>query len=350
MKRFALLVICSLILVSFCVTGTVFAKDELENTDPEKYYIVLDIRNQIVHVYEKDENGEYTKVVRRMLVTTGSTTPDDPEDPEDIGTPTPTGVWKVGARERFGKFASFNNEYARYWTQIVEGIYFHSIMFSQRELDALKSGAFNGLGNKLSHGCVRMYIEDAKWIYYNIPEGTTVNSTDDLPATPELRRALKSDMSFSDYDAFQMIMYDNPPLPNDKAWVVAEEAPMRSGTGLSAGVIKRVPAGAEVELLQDSSTWIKVLYEDREGYMLRAHVTKEQGVMQSTDTATIVKLTSWMFEDKELENETYKVPTNTTVKVLESDEEAGVTKIDYMGSVGWIETRDLTEGWGLILE
>ena len=34
------------------------AKDELKNTDPEKYYILLDLKNQIVTVYERDENGK----------------------------------------------------------------------------------------------------------------------------------------------------------------------------------------------------------------------------------------------------------------------------------------------------
>lgn len=30
------------------------------------------------------------------------------------------------------------------------------------------------LGMHLSHGCVRLQIDNAKWIYNNIPRGTTV--------------------------------------------------------------------------------------------------------------------------------------------------------------------------------
>ncbi|MDR1619224.1 MAG: L,D-transpeptidase, partial [Clostridiales bacterium] len=100
------------------------ARDELKNTDPDRYYILLDLNNQVVTVYERDDDGAYTRVVRRFICTSGRTET-DPNDPEDIGTPTPRGVWKMGGRERFGKFASFNNEYARYWTQIVGGNYFH---------------------------------------------------------------------------------------------------------------------------------------------------------------------------------------------------------------------------------
>ncbi|HAH78565.1 MAG TPA: L,D-transpeptidase, partial [Ruminococcaceae bacterium] len=30
------------------------------------------------------------------------------------------------------------------------------------------------LGEPASHGCIRLPVEDAKWIYDNIPEGTKV--------------------------------------------------------------------------------------------------------------------------------------------------------------------------------
>jgi lipoprotein-anchoring transpeptidase ErfK/SrfK len=33
----------------------------------------------------------------------------------------------------------------------------------------------NKLGVPASHGCIRLEIENAKWIYYNIPIGTPVN-------------------------------------------------------------------------------------------------------------------------------------------------------------------------------
>ena len=67
------------------------AMDELLNTDPEQYYILLDLNNQIVTLYERDAYGEYTKIVRRFLCTTGRASV-DPEDPEDVATPTPRGV------------------------------------------------------------------------------------------------------------------------------------------------------------------------------------------------------------------------------------------------------------------
>lgn len=115
--------------------GAAFARDEMQNNDPNKYYIVLDTTNQVVTVYQKDDDGEYTRIVRRFVCTTGKTQPKGDEP----ASPTPSGTWKIGGRERFGKFAAFNNEYARYWTQIVGGVYFHSIMFSSRDTSTLKN-------------------------------------------------------------------------------------------------------------------------------------------------------------------------------------------------------------------
>ena len=139
------------------------ALDELKNTDPDKYYILLDTKNQIVTVYERDETGAYSRIVRQFLCTTGKMEV-DPEDPEDVATPTPRGIWRIGGRERFGKFANFSGEYARYWTQIVGSVYFHSIMFSRRDVDHLQRSAFRNLGRAASHGCVRLYVEDARWL------------------------------------------------------------------------------------------------------------------------------------------------------------------------------------------
>lgn len=57
-----------------------------------------------------------------------------------------------------------------YWTQFYGDYLFHSVLYDQ--------GTFNiqdgRLGQNLSHGCVRLDINNAKWIYDNIPSGTKV--------------------------------------------------------------------------------------------------------------------------------------------------------------------------------
>ncbi len=52
---------------------------------------------------------------------------------------------------------------ARWATQIYGGYFFHSILVSDSEL-----------GGSLSHGCIRLSVSNAKWIYNNIKKGTRV--------------------------------------------------------------------------------------------------------------------------------------------------------------------------------
>lgn len=348
MEKKVIAAIAVVVMIIMMLPSAAFARDELKNTDPERYYILLDLNNQIVFVYEKDENGEYTRLVRCFLCTSGRTKL-DPEDPEDQGTPTPKGIWKAGARERFGKFASFGNEYARYWTQIVGGNYFHSIMFRDRTVDTLKSGAFGNLGNNVSHGCVRLYVEDAKWLYYYACPGTTINVSSSEPSKGELKRALKTKIPFKEYNELQKKFYDEEEKPNYSAWVVYDDAPMRTGNGSNDGIRAKLPVGTEVEVLQEGDPWVKVKYDGKEGYVLLAYVTYEKGVMQSKEDADIIKETQYMYSEPDKDSEKLvKIPTYTSVKVLESGEDW--TKVEYWNETGYMKTSNIKKGWGTIRE
>lgn len=58
MKRALSCLLCALaVIAALSVPRPAKALDELKNTDPDKYYILLDLRNQIVTVYERDEAG-----------------------------------------------------------------------------------------------------------------------------------------------------------------------------------------------------------------------------------------------------------------------------------------------------
>ncbi len=348
MKKRFIPFILAIVLIICLVPSAAFARDELKNTDPDRYYIVLDLKNQIVFCYERDENGEYTRLVRCFLCSSGRTEL-NPDDPEDQGTPTPKGIWKITARERFGKFASFGNEFARYWTQIVGGNYFHSVMFGDRTVDTMKSGAYGSLGNNVSHGCVRLYVEDAKWLYYYACPGTTINVSTNEPANGELKRALKSKIPVGEYKEMQKTFYDEPELPNKSAWTVVEDAPMRTGNGTNDGIRARLPLGTEVEVLQEGDPWVKVKYDGKEGYVLLAYVTYEQGVMQSKEDADIIKETQYIYTEADTDSEKIvKVPTFSSVKVLEVTEDGKFTKIEYRGETGYMRSSNLKKGWGTI--
>ena len=331
----------------FLFAAPASARDELKNTDPEKYYILLDLNNQIVTVYEKDEAGEYTRIVRRMICTTGNTEI-DPLDLEAVATPTPRGIWKIGSRERFGKFAAFAGEYARYWTQIVGGVYFHSIMFGKREVTALKSSPYKNLGNNVSHGCVRLYVEDAKWLYYYACPGTVVNVSTSEPRNRALTKKLKSTLPFKEYNTLQKNFFDLEPLPNFRAWVVKDDADMRTGNGSNDKKIKTLQAGEEVEILQLGDPWCKVLHDKKEGYIKTAYLTLEQGTIVSAPDANIIKSTTYMYTEPDRNAERIcKIPTYTTVDVLDDTLE-GYVKIYVWGDVGYVPKSSISKGWGLL--
>ena len=82
--------------------------------------------------------------------------------------PTPKGTYTIGSRGY-----SFGSGYTcYYWTQFYGSYLFHSILYNQGTL-TVQDGT---MGANVSHGCVRLLIENAKYIYDTIPKGTTVVS------------------------------------------------------------------------------------------------------------------------------------------------------------------------------
>ena len=57
-----------------------------------------------------------------------------------------------------------------YYTQFYGDYLFHSVLYDKKTGNL----ADGRLGMGLSHGCVRLKIENAKWIYDHIPAGTKV--------------------------------------------------------------------------------------------------------------------------------------------------------------------------------
>lgn len=85
------------------------------------------------------------------------------------GSPTVKGTYTVGSR---GK--SFGSGYTCwYWTQFYGNYLFHSVLYQPGSMSRIQDGR---LGISASHGCVRLDIECARWIYNNIPRGTRVVS------------------------------------------------------------------------------------------------------------------------------------------------------------------------------
>ncbi len=156
------------------------ATDEPKPAPPVPYAITVDVTNQVTTVYGLDENGEYTIVVRQMLCSTGTKA-----YPSDVGD------WVLNGRTaRWCEFPQWGG-HAQYWTRINSSIAFHSVIYNSVDTMDLSIKSYNNLGKRASHGCIRLTVADAKWIYNNCGEGVVVTITEDLPADPELVAALK---------------------------------------------------------------------------------------------------------------------------------------------------------------
>ena len=81
-------------------------------------------------------------------------------------TPTITGTFTIKNRGR-----SFGHGYTAYWWTQFSGDYlFHSILYYEGTYTVMDGT----LGGHVSHGCVRLRYEDAKWLHDTIPSGTYV--------------------------------------------------------------------------------------------------------------------------------------------------------------------------------
>lgn len=146
---------------------------------PVPYAVTVDVRNQAVIVYGRDENGEYTVPVKRMVCSTGLK-----------ATPSDVGEWTLNGKTARWCYFSKWGSHAQYWTRINENIAFHSVIYNAVDYNALSVKSYNKLGQRASHGCIRLLVSDAKWIYDNLGKGVVVTITEDLPSDEELRKAI----------------------------------------------------------------------------------------------------------------------------------------------------------------
>ena len=127
-----------------------------------KYKLVVDISDQRVYVYGYT-NGAYGPLSRVFVCSTGTK-----DHPTPLGTFTGS-----GPTHRWHYFEKFDC-YAQYSWRIDGDILFHSVLFREEGDSTPTSSSVKNLGKRASHGCVRLSVDDAKWIYNNCSRGTTV--------------------------------------------------------------------------------------------------------------------------------------------------------------------------------
>ncbi len=179
---------------------------------PVAYKFEVDITNQVVKVWKYNSSTkDYTDLDRAFLCATGTTK-----------YPTPLGTFTLsGRKSAHCKFPNWGGGEARWWTKITEEIAFHSVLYSDSSDDStLKVNSLTGLGKRGSHGCIRLTVADAKWIYDHVKEGMQVWIHDDAAEDPELRYAIqpgsldKNSMMPKTTPAPTMYAYDGSSAPS----------------------------------------------------------------------------------------------------------------------------------------
>lgn len=137
---------------STTITNLVNSNNFSSDTD---YFIYVDTKNFKTNIFQGSENN--WKLINSYLCSIGKSS-----------TPTIKGDFKLGVK---GLYFGVDRGYkCWYYSQIKGNYLFHSIIYN---LDgSVKDGR---LGMAISDGCVRLAIDNAKWIWDTVPTNTAIH-------------------------------------------------------------------------------------------------------------------------------------------------------------------------------
>lgn len=150
------------------------------DTRPD-YAVYVNRSLNCITVKQKNADGSMTPV-KAMVCSCGNV---ESATPEGTFQTSDYYLWRRMVDDTFGRYAvRFNGK-----------ILFHSVPYIEETPDSLEWEEYNKLGENASLGCVRLSVEDAKWIYDNCKPGTTVVVYSDTENVGELGKpsAIKID-------------------------------------------------------------------------------------------------------------------------------------------------------------
>lgn len=170
MKKIIKLVASILCMSTLLFLNTVGSAEAKESQNMPAASVILDTRpNYIVFVnralncisiVQQQEDGTVIPV-KAMVCSCGR---EGHETPEGVFQTSDYYEWRKMVDDTYGKYAvRFNGK-----------ILFHSVPYTEPSPDTLEWEEYNVLGENASLGCVRLSVEDAKWIYDNCKPGTMV--------------------------------------------------------------------------------------------------------------------------------------------------------------------------------
>lgn len=160
------------------VTGGIDAAEHQETEVPEEavteteeaeevqfpYYIKVNRKQNCITIYSLDKNGDYSIPYKAMTCSTG------------LYNATPRGTFHLSTKYLWREL--YGGVYGQYASRINGGILFHSVPYYKKNKATLCTDKYNKLGQQASMGCIRLTVEDAKWIAENCPSGTAVEIYD----------------------------------------------------------------------------------------------------------------------------------------------------------------------------
>ncbi len=156
-------------MILLCLAGLLVIPAENASASSRKaYWLKVNRHENVVTVYSMDSSGKY-QPLKAFLCSCGK-----------AGHRTPIGTGRIGNKLRWSSSVA-SEEYMQFFTQFDGQVGFHSTCYLKPEPDTLEIEDHNLLGKAVSHGCVRLHLKDAKWIFDNCPKGTkvTVYESDD---------------------------------------------------------------------------------------------------------------------------------------------------------------------------
>ena len=168
MRRWRNILFAVLFLFLFCAVGmSVEAKAKVEVKASKQYMIRINKQQNVVTVYKYGKEKKY-RPYRAFICSTGAQTP--------------VGTFHLLEKMRWHELDG--PTYGQYCSRITGRILFHSVWYYKPDKRTQSYIQYNRLGTTASHGCVRLTVWDAKWIFDNCPSGTKVvihNSSDPGP-------------------------------------------------------------------------------------------------------------------------------------------------------------------------
>jgi lipoprotein-anchoring transpeptidase ErfK/SrfK len=125
-----------------------------DEANPANYLIEVNLNEQKVSVFYKNS------LLKEMVCSSGAPV-----------TPTPKGTFKTSDKIKYAWLAQYDVG-AYYFVRFYGSYLFHSTPFDKQ--GNLIEKEQDNLGTPVSHGCVRIDLNEAKWLYETVPTGVTV--------------------------------------------------------------------------------------------------------------------------------------------------------------------------------